>query len=639
MSATVIRLTPGHGQADAAARANIPAGYTEKLLNFYARGQSWVQRLGAQKLHATAYAYQLAGCWALKLGTASIPTGTPGRWNLMAATQGTAANRAHFLLKIGAALVQIPYNGTGGPDYDATDAWRSWRATAVNDTTMYACRRTVRGGWLYNLKPAVVTDCALTAPPAPTVTNAAVASTLPAGTYQCAYRYLTNDGQVSPMSPVTAVTCLAGDQRQWSGLTASTHPRVISKELFLSYANGDSENLYYFTTLANATLTLNEATLDSAYDIATPANFALGTVPNNPEDCDVFDGRLWLVSNDPEPLIWPCAIEGGDPLWESFDPTEALKLPAAGGQRYMAFRRWDRLRAAAFADASAFVITPGAGSSYQIADLSTHHGAVSAAAVAVGEGGILAFFDGRHLLSSQGGPAEIVSRGWVDKALSNVPQAYADRAVLSYSPRDGGIFILCIPSTSSSTANDLALGWNPRTGEWCSLGWMWTGSAHRAPNFIGQAPPEDSDGGAWPVLCTFADQPRIHQLDADVRRDEGPINVHAQIISAAVPIPEGYELCAVSRVALGVRRRSDTSVPDPSVASTGYVRLLLDGVDATAVQSVTIQGEGPIYARAQNLGDPRAIVQVIFTSDHPDVLEVYDMRVWARFFRRKAVRV
>ena len=53
MSATVIRLTPGHGQADAAARANSPAGYTEKLLNFYARGQSWVQRLGAQKLHAT----------------------------------------------------------------------------------------------------------------------------------------------------------------------------------------------------------------------------------------------------------------------------------------------------------------------------------------------------------------------------------------------------------------------------------------------------------------------------------------------------------------------------------------------------------------------------------------------------------
>lgn len=608
-------LTPRGGMVDTPART--PTGYARRLLNMSYRNNAWVGRFGARALHATACGDRLTGVFSKK-------TTGPGAvtWNLYGISGGTSLLKATFLRQIGAALSPIPYSGVSAPDYDAGDFWRQWRTAPTTDAIEYACRRTYKGGVLYHVTASAVTPGAIPGPSvAPTVIDSAGAGTLPAGDYPVAYRFLTSDGMYSPWSPTAVATIALNKKRAWT-IQASTHPRVIARELGVGFAGGDERNIYVAATITdNVSLTYEEDTDEEDLSIARFANLALGEPPEDPEDLDRWDGRLWVLSNNPRPLIWPCSIDGGVPIYSTYDPDKALAPPGPAGQRWMAFRGWDRNRAAALTDGASYVVQPGSGGGYTVTELDPNHGAVSAAAVAVG-GGMLAWFDGRNLLVSDGGPPAVVNRGEVDVLLAQVPAAYAERSIVAYSPDDAGgkrgMFILCVPSTAASTDPDLALCFDSQT--WSLRSYF--GADELAPSAMAQIASPDAKAylaAAFP----FTSGHRLHRLDGPYRRDEGPENIPQEFETAAIPIPKGYNTVAVARVHVGVRRRQDTDTADPGAPITCNLSLVVNGVEGTPVSATVVAGTEYLHARVQNLGSPAADVSIIGRFDHPDMLEVF----------------
>lgn len=625
-------LVPQGGMIDTPPRT--PPGYARRLLNMSYRMNAWVGRFGARILHGTPFNDRLTGIFASKTTGPGVP-----QWELFAASGGTTTQDAMFLRKIGSALSQIPYNVVAAPIYSADDAWRMWRTVAVTDVTTYACRRMaastgITKGILYNVTRNHVTNGKIAAPTAaPTVIDSAGAGTLPAGVYPVAYRFLTSDGMYSPWSAAGTATIAALKKRAWT-IQTSTHPLVIARELGVGFDGGDERNIYVAATVTNNTATTyEEDTSEADLSISRFANFDLTTPPDNVEDLDRWDGRMWVLSNDPKPLIWPCSIDGGVPIYSTYDPNKALAPPGRGGQRWVAFRGWDRYRAAALTDGACYLIQPGSAGGYTINDLDQNHGAVSPAAVTVGAG-VLAWFDGRNVLVSDGGPPTIVNRGEVDEKLAQVPRAYADRSILSFTPDDTGgkrgMFVLCVPSTPESTDPDLVLCFDSQT--W-SLRKYFSDSLDGAPCALVQIPSPEAKA-YFAASFPFTSNHRLHSLDGPYRRDEGPENILQEFETAAVPIPKGYNTVAVARVHVGVRRRTDTDTADPNVPITGSVSISVNGVETTPVAATVVPGTEYLHARAQNLGKPAADVSIVCRFDHPDMLEVFAVEPECVFGKR-----
>lgn len=626
MKTASVSLLPGGGQQDTPAR--VESGHALLLKNAFFRGGSWVWRAGARLVQSTAYAYALAAAWSTKTLGPTAPT-----WDLIVATRGTAAKPTHFARLAGTAFVEIPYNGVApGGGLDTSDNWRAYRVAMANERTAYVCRRNRVGGVLLHVTRDQVTAAGITKPPTPTVTDSGVAGALAAGTYPVACRYVTADGQYSPMSVAGTVTVAASRKRRWS-LTRSEHPRVTGIELMAGFLSGNAEAVYFAYLAPNVTATVDEDVLDSAYDLARAGNFDLVTPPLNPEDVDKWDARLWVLTNEGGiPLVYPSHIDAAGATFETFDPLKALAPPTTGGRRAVAFRGWDRGRAALLTDSSAHLVEPN-GTLYAIRDIDTEHGAVSPAAVDVGAG-LLVWFDGRNVLASDGGPPDIISAGWVDKALAQIPATLAERAIVKYTPNDGGAFWLSFPSSSSSTENDLALCWSKTTGQWHGRSYF---AGLYAPVFMAVTPSPDA---AWYTIGLFTNSNRVIRLDAPVRRDEGPFNIPVEIVTGEIPMPAGYGSVSVARVHVGVRRRADTDeAAQTDVPITAQIKLRLNGqTDTTAVSASQAAGTDYLHARTQNLGRPAARVSVVLTFDHPDILEVFDVEAECLFLKREEIR-
>lgn len=604
-----------------------PPGFARYLRNAFPRAGSWVWRAGAAKLHAVQYSDGLAWAGANK----TTGPGTPS-YTLLAASTGTSTIAAVFLRLVGAALVPIPYNGTAGPSGVGIETWRAWEDAPVSDSVRYACRRSA-ASLLYNVQETQVTAAGIDAPAAPTVVDSAGAGALPGGDYPVSYRYFTSDGMFSPWSEPIVVTIGASKKRAWT-IANSTHPRVIGKQLGVGFPSGDVRNVYVaYTVNDNTTTAVEEEKLPEEYDIEQPADFDVDVPPLNPEDVSRWDAKLWVVSNNPRPLIWPSTIDAtGASIWELFNPLEALEIPNSGDRRAQGFKGWDRTRAVAMTDGSAHLVEPNA-SGYSVETIDENHGCVSAAAFDVGSG-YLAWFDGRNLVASRGAPgdAQIVSRGWVDVLLSQVPTAYANRAVVKWVPDDGGAFWLSVPSTSSSTAPDIVLCWRPAENDWHVRDYF--GGGH-APRFLAQIP--SPDAGQYTVAC-FQTDPRVMRVDSPTRRDEGPFNIQATIEFWNEPIPDGYAVVAINRVHIGVRRRADSALADTGATITADVSLKVNGVQTTPVSVPLTSGAEFISALAQNMSSPASDVTVLAEFDHPDPLEIFELVTEATFYQREMAR-
>jgi hypothetical protein len=425
------------------------------------------------------------------------------------------------------------------------------------------------------------------------------------------------------------VTVAANEKRRWT-LTASTHPRVTGIELMAGYDGGAADNVYFAYLAPNVSAVVDEDVIDLAYDKIRAGHPGLAVPPPNPECASKWDARLWVLTNDPEPLIYPSFIDESGSLWELFDPEEALAPPTSGTARWMSFRPWDRSRAACLTDTSVHIIQPGSGASYTFSDVSTKHGCVAEAACDVGAG-LLVWFDGRNIMSSDGGPAQIISRGWIDRVLAQVPAAYADHTVVKYSPNEGGQFWISFPSTAASTSNDLVACWDGT--QWHKRKYF--GESGLAPVFLNQIPAADA-GGEWTVGI-FTNTNRVIRLDAPVRRDEGPYNIQTTIETGQVPIPAGFGAVSVARVHIGVRRRPDTNTADPGSPITASVSLRFNdaATTTTPVVATVPTGQQYMHAHAQNVGAPKSGVSVVMEFDCPDTLEIFDVWVECVFYKRE----
>ncbi len=628
MKSGIISFAPRGGMVDTPART--PDGFAALLRNCYFRAGAWVWRAGAQKLHASVDVDQPVGAWALKTTGPGTPT-----WTLINATRGASASLpARFGRLVGSAFVGIPYNGTTPPDYDVTDAWRAWRAQAVTDTTLYACRRTYKGGRLYHVTANSVTAAGIAAPAAPAVVDSAGAGVLPAGEYTVSYRFRTAEGMYSPWSPTAVATIGANKKRAWT-ITTSSHPRVTARELGASYP-GATDVFFAHLVNDNTTTTVEEDVLPAAYDLARLRDGDLGLPPENPEDVLMWGGLLWLVSNDPSPALWRCGLDFQGAVWELFDPNKALIPGSSGGQRAVAVRAFDDDRLGLLMDGSVHVVEAIGGDSYGIRGVEGSTGCVSAPA-ADGGAGWLCWFDGRNVMASRGATeAQIVSRAWVDEALAAVAAADAERSIVKYTPDDGGGFHVCVPQTGNSEPALDAI-WRPNDpagNQWHTRKYLASGVA---PTFIGLSPAPAA--GQYTIAC-LPGVNRVFRIDAPTHRDQGPANIAVRIETGALELPDGYGSLAVAAVHIGVRRRADTTLPDQDATVSCDVSLILnDGAEVTTPVTATLTaGTEYLHARANNLQKPRARVQVRLDFDHPDPLEVFAGWCDVVLFRRDEVR-
>lgn len=611
-------------------------GYARRLKNCFYRGGSWVWRSGVKKVHSVNYAYPFVWAGANKTVAPGIST-----WTLLGATGNNALQAPHFTRLVGSAMVQIPYNGVSAPDFGDNDEWRTWEDAPTSDTVRYACRRPRAGtGVLYHIAKDQVTAAGIPKPTAPVVIDSAGAGVLPAGSYPYAYRYKTADGDYSPWTDPLVAAIGANKKRAWT-IANSPHPRVTGKQLGVGFASGDVRNVYLVAEIEdNTTTTFEEDTLPAAYDIEVPADFDLAVPPDSPEDASKWDGKLWLISNDPEPLLWNSNIDAaGASNWNLFNPLVAQKLPIGGGQRYQCFKPWDRTRAAVLTDGSAHIVEPTSGGQYTIESLDDNHGCVSADSADVGSG-VLCWFDGRNIMASRGRPgdSQIVSRGWVDKALAQIPDAYKERVIVRYVPNDGGAFWICIPSAAASTGLDLVLCWRPEQDEWHTRSYY--GDAENAPLFISQIL---SPFAGWLTVGGFDDSLVVVRLDDPSLRDEGlgslpPQNIQVEIETAQVPVPDGFGSVAVARQHIGVRRRVDTTLPNQNFVVSCDVSLNVNGTETTPVTAIQQTGVEYISALAQNLDAPASDVTIVMRFDHPDALEVFDVIPEAVYYKREMAR-
>jgi hypothetical protein len=620
-----VTLGPAGGMVDTPAKT--PPGYAQRLRNCFFRVGSWAWRATAQKLHAVPYAYALAGAFAFKSTGPGDPT-----WTLMAMTGGTDAVAAHFVRLVGNSLVLVPYQGTFGPGSGLSNAWRRPELAFTTDAVAYSCRRERKGGDLYRVTTSAVTNATIVAPLAPTVVDSAGSGVLPGGDYPVAYRYRTVDGMYSPWSPVVVATISPSKKRNWT-ITNSTHPLVVARELGVGFPDGDVGNVYVAAEVPdNTTTTVEEEVLPAAYDIARRRRGTTLGPPANPEDVAMWDGRLWAVSNDPSPLVWPCAIDSGGAVFTLYEPNEAL-APTTGDQRAVAFVVLDDGRGVLMTDAAGYVVEPSA-DSYIIRQMELSTGAVSASAVAAGAG-IVAWFDGRRIMASRGGAAEIVSRGWAEKRLAKIPEAYADRVSAEYVPDDGGAFLFCIPSTPTSTAPDLVIGWRPsgERPEWFTADYLGGG---KAPSAITRSSAPTPGGYTLGVFQNEA--PRIHRLDAVRYRDEGPENVRVEIETAYVELPEKYGAVRLASIHIGVRRRADHPLPGVAATISATVQVVVnDGAETTAPVTLTLSAGQYLHGRLPN-HTPAARVHALISFNHPDALEVFDVWGEAVYFKRDEAR-
>lgn len=641
-----VTLRPAGGQANTASPSARPPGFAERLRNVYYRAGRWVRRLGTTTLHSLDYSDRLTAAWAYKLALSD----SAAQYDLMAATAGNVAGPAPCVVKrSGTGLVAIPTNGVS-LDVASGEEWRPWIHAAHGNQKGFMCRRGWKpgNGILCHVTPNQVTAAGIPAPiTAPTLgVGAAGALT---GTWNAfAYSFLTDDGIESNAIYYRGNVALAAQRLRWSGLEAPTHPRVTKWRLYRAKVGASNTIAFECEDIAITTpLPYDSNVLDTALGnrSAPSRNYE---PPASPEHVCPWDDRIFLTTNDEGGPGWHYTTIGEHgPEWEAYDPSSRLlRLAPVGGKRAQASLAWDvgeARRLALLTDNVIAVAAPTAEPDvYSIAELegSRGHGVLSAHAAAVGGNGMLVWYCGQHVHMSDGGPAEIISEDWIEETLAGVPDAYRERAFMAWRIKDGGFFALAIPSTDSSTENDLELCWHPRQG-WHERQRNVTGA--KAVTFCASIEPGASTRTgnvqrAIDIGLHAADN-RIFWLDSPNLKDAGlastgdvPVQVHVEMILPAIPTPTEGEQVVCGGIMFNLERRRDVdeSAAWASPGDTGLTaKLRLDGERETA--SVTISRESPnlrvVYARAQNLGDVADYVQPIIEGDPADAIEIAQVLV------------
>lgn len=124
-------------------------------------------------------------------------------------------------------------------------------------------------GIIYDGRSAAAWDLGIFAPPsAPTVGHSGGGHAT-AGLYLFAYRYVDANGIGSNLSPEASVTAADNDEFSWSGLVASTNPRVTQIELYRS-ASAEATALYRVAVIANGTTSFSGDVLSDSNLISEP---------------------------------------------------------------------------------------------------------------------------------------------------------------------------------------------------------------------------------------------------------------------------------------------------------------------------------------------------------------------------------
>lgn len=627
----MVSLKPRGGALDTPQESSLQPGYAESLTNYSYGGGSWRKRSGFRKLHATPYADAFRGIIALKEVTPDSET-----WTLIVGTKGTAPLSPRFAKLVGQVFVVLPFNAfsTLGPVPPAPDNDLPWRFAATSNTVAFACRRAT-GGILYHVTKSQVSVAGI-APPttAPTVADSVGAGTLTGGTYGvCCYTFVTADGQESSASPTTSATIGANKKRAWSGLEISPHPRVVARRLYVPLNAGVIPYLAIDITNNTAT-TFEEEVPDSDLLGEPEAPTRNGLPPDEPEDCFVFQEQLFVMNRDGWHFT---GFDAAGPQFEAYDSSRRIGIAPRGGRRPTGGGAVEEDRAVLFTDSSAHWLVPD-GDGYRMVELSLDHGLPAPSCWAVCDG-VLVWFDGRNVVRSDGGVPRVVSRGWRDQLLKKVPAELAQFAVCVWHSEKGR-WMLSLPSTPDSTTNDLVLVYDVERDEWCDEGAFYVANGlsgflgtYKAPACWARIPaPDRSD---WITVAAFDSDHRVMEYDSPARRDEGPINVHGQALTAPIlPATPGGQI-AVRRVMIGVDKRKDIEAYVDTGLPTFRVRLRLNGNASTSQVTASPSALGKYaYAEAQNIAEPADLVQIEFSEDFDNFIEIFDVQAEVIDFAR-----
>lgn len=632
----LVPLKPRGAQADTSAAGALTPGFAHRIRNMFYRRGRYVRRMGCQSVNTVAAGQAIHGIWALKLS--SNNPNSAKIYSLFAGLAGDTTHVPYVTKVVASTLVIVPYNGFT-PDLSQVLSTEAWRPAAASNLYGYVVRRgltNAAGRGVLRYDPNEVTLSGCDGPTAaPTIADTGSGS-LPDGVFPvCAYCFETDDGLRSNASPVASVTTSSGGTgtRHWSGLQSPTNPRYKNWTFFVPRAGANNLIAYEAITAPISGTTYDETVAESALgnSVAPTRNFP---PPSYPLDFAIWDELAWVVSNEPDAgFRFSYIDENGTPQWEAFDEsTRVLRLPPRGGKRAIAAIPWDGQgvqRMALFTDSSVDVITPGAEAEvYNRDTLDENHG-VQCAAAACAAKGILFFFDGKEVRISEGGPPEVISYGWVQKALAGIPEDLVDRVRVAYRQGEGGYFSISFPSAASSTYNDLELNWSPQDG-WNEADFLRTEDGAFAPTCYGTVvpgcPTRIGDAPRAIDLCSFYAHNRIYWLDSVALRDEGPLPVHCRLELAHPIEPDGM-LYLCSGFLFGVEQRRDTTLT--SAAPVVFdASLLLDGVTATTPVSCSRTTLNQyVHAPAKSLGRRASIVQPVLEFDADAAIEIFDVQV------------
>lgn len=630
----LIALKPRGAQADTPPAGALSIGFAHRLRNMMYRRGRYIRRMGCQSIHSVLAGEAIHGIWALK----ESPTSGATVYTNFAGLAGSTTATPYITKLIAGALNVLPYNGVT-IELSYVRSHEPYRPAAINNLAGYVVRRGLsdkdgNGVFRYDKNNVTLAGCA--APTAaPTITDPGGGS-LPDGVFAaCSYCFETADGLRSNASPVASVTTASGGTgtRRWSGLEAAPNPRYTFWTFFVPRAGANNLIAYEAITAPISGTTYDETVAETALGVSVAPTRNLPP-PVYPEDFTIWAELAWVTTNDPN-AGWRFSYidENGTPQWEAFDEdTRVLRLPPRGGKRAMAAIPWDGQgiqRLALFTDSSLDVATPGAEVDvFNLETLDENHGIPTAAAACAAKG-ILFFYDGKEVRISEGGPPEVISYGWVQKALAAIPDAYVDRVRVSYRQAEGGFFCISFPSTAASTHNDLELWWSPQDG-WNEADYLRTGGVAVAPTCYGTVvpgcPTRIGDAPRSIDLCSFYGQNRIHWLDSPALRDEGPYEVHCRMELAHPVDPDGmFYVC--SGFMFGVEQRRDIAATSTKVVVFD-ASLLLDGITATTPKacSRTLTNQY-VHAPAGSLGRRANIIQPVLEFDAEAAIEIFDMHV------------
>lgn len=119
---------------------------------------------------------------------------------------------------------------------------------------------------------------------------------VPPGTYLCTMTYVTSDGVESGAPASSSVTFASSGAIVFNGLSVSTHPDVISKNIYLTTTNGD-------TPLLSATIP-NSATTASVTDLShqtMPVRTQFKGPPPAGQVLGRYNGRAYVASGQ---FLW-----------------------------------------------------------------------------------------------------------------------------------------------------------------------------------------------------------------------------------------------------------------------------------------------------------------------------------------------